>query len=153
MELREHIGLHIGEVAEQTGLSVDAIRFYERSGLLHQPLRSEAGYRLFQDADVQELRFVRRAQALGFSLAEVKELIFIRRHDHACTQARDLLAAKLEQIRAKISELKTLESDLAVSLRACNRDLHGAKRAHQDSCPLLAKLVAKRPGEGRRSRG
>lgn len=148
--------MHIGEVAEQTGLSVDAIRFYERSGLLHQPVRSGGGYRLFKDADVQELRFVCRAQALGFSLAEIKELILIRqRHDHACTHVRDLLSTKLGQVRAKISELKTLESDLSRSLRACNRDLQGARRLspHQDCCPLLTKLVEDGRHRRRRSRG
>ena len=148
--------MHIGDVADQTGLSVDAIRFYERSGLLHKPVRTEGGYRLFKDADVQELRFVRRAQALGFSLAEIKELIVIRqRHDHACNHVRDLLATKLDQVRAKISELQTLESDLARSLRACNRDLQGTKRSstHQDCCPLLTKLVEDGRHRRRPSRG
>ena len=156
MEVSERTGMHIGKVAEQTGLSVDAIRFYERSGLLHATDRSEGGYRLFKDTDVQELRFVRRAQALGFSLAEIKELILIRRrHDHACTHVRDLLAAKFEQVRVKISELKMLEAELGSSLRACNRDLRRAKwsLSHEESCPLLAKLVEGAPGRGGRSRG
>ena len=148
--------MHIGKVAEQTGLSVDTIRFYERSGLLQKPDRSEGGYRLFKDADVQELRFMRRAQELGFSLAEIKELVLIRqKHDHACNNVRELLAAKLEQVRVKISELKTLEAELGSSLRACNRDLRRAKRSssHEESCPLLEKLVEGAPGRGRHSRG
>ena len=156
MELSERTGMHIGKVAEQTGLSVDAIRFYERSGLLHEPDRSEGGYRLFKDTDVQALRFVRRAQELGLSLSEIKELILIRqKHDHACTHVRDLLAAKLKQVGVKISELKMLEAELGSSLRACNRDLRRAKRSssHEESCPLLAKLVEERPDRGRQNRG
>lgn len=142
MGLPEHTGVHIGKVAEQTGLSVDAIRYYERSGLLHEPLRTKGGYRLFENGDVQELRFIRSAQQLGFSLAEIKDLILIRqRRDHICTHVRDLLAAKLEQVRVKIAELKALEADLTGSLRACNRELRKAKTSsHQDCCPLLAEL-------------
>jgi DNA-binding transcriptional MerR regulator len=153
MELEMRSGMQIGKVAEQTGLSVDAIRFYERSGLLHEPLRTEGGYRLFQESDVQELRFVCRAQELGFSLAEIKELILIRqKHDHACTQVRDLLAAKVASVRAKIAELKTLESELSDSLQVCNRDLRRAKKSsHDECCPVLEKL--EREERRRRKRG
>ena len=143
MQPQAQSGIHIGKVAEQTGLSVDAIRFYERSGLLHEPLRTEGGYRLFREADVHDLQFVRRAQELGFSLAEIKELILIRqKHDHACTEVRDLLAAKVKTVRAKIAELESLESELTRSLRNCNRDLGRVKKSasHAECCPVLTRL-------------
>lgn len=148
--------MRIGEVAEQTGLSADAIRFYERSGLLQEPIRSEGGYRLFRDADVQELRFVRKTQTLGFSLSEIKELMFIRqKQDHACTHVRDLVGMKLEQVRIKISELRILEAALAGSLRGCNRELREVKKSspHQASCPLLTRLVETRSARRRQRRG
>lgn len=145
--------MRIGKVAEQTGLSIDAIRFYERSGLLPEPVRTEGGFRLFSDSDVQNLRFLRRAQELGFSLTEIKELIFIRdRRDHTCKKVHDLLGMKLENVRAKIAELKALESELNQSLRACKRDLRRADNAphHQEHCPVLEKL--ERRGQGGRTR-
>jgi len=63
-------GAQIGKVASQTGLSIDAIRFYEREGLLSKPMRSEGRFRLYREQDIQQLRFIRKAQELGFSLQE-----------------------------------------------------------------------------------
>ena len=71
--------MRIGEVAESTGLSVDAIRFYEKSGLLERPVRTQAGYRLYQHPQIENLEFIQRAQRLGFSLNEIRELLSIQR--------------------------------------------------------------------------
>src|SRR5579884_2217193 len=67
-------GIRIGKVSQATGLSIDTIRFYEKRGLLDRPLRSEGGFRLFDAEDIQRMQFIRRAQQLGFSLAEIREL-------------------------------------------------------------------------------
>ncbi len=72
-------GVQIGKVASQTGISIDAIQFYERGGLLAKPARSEGGYRLYHQQDIQHLKFIRRAQALGFSLQEIRELLLIQK--------------------------------------------------------------------------
>jgi len=68
----------IGVATAHTGLSVDAIRFYERQGLVKSPLRSEGGFRLFRAEDVKDLQFIRSAQELGFSLDEIRDLLLLR---------------------------------------------------------------------------
>jgi MerR family transcriptional regulator, copper efflux regulator len=70
--------LKIGAVSKRIGLSVDAIRFYEKEGLLKVPLRSEGGFRLFQEQDLEDLRFIRTGQSLGFSLVEIRDLLSVR---------------------------------------------------------------------------
>src|SRR6266705_3175361 len=106
--------LHIGHVAKRTGLSVDAIRFYEKAGLLPRPARTEGGFRLFHQREVADLEFIQRAQQLGFSLREIRELFSIQRHpQEVCVHVRDLIAQKLAVVRTKIDELQTLEAGLA----------------------------------------
>jgi DNA-binding transcriptional MerR regulator len=68
--------LQIGQVAQKTGLSVDAIRFYEKPGLLPRTSRTQSGYRLYQEREIADLEFIQKAQRLGFSLAEIRELFF-----------------------------------------------------------------------------
>ena len=88
--------LQIGQVAQKTGLSVDAIRFYEKSGLLARPARTQGGYRLYEEREVADLEFIQKAQQLGFSLNEIRELFSIQRHPHeVCVHVRDLIAQKL----------------------------------------------------------
>lgn len=121
------LGLQIGSVAHQTGLTVDAIRFYEKSGLLKRPPRTEGGFRLFGLRDVQDLKFIRKAQDLGFSLREIRELLVLRGESFkACEHVRALLGHKLADVRGKIDELRRLEHSLANALRKCDRELQEA---------------------------
>ncbi len=136
--------LQIGQVAKKTGLTVDAIRFYEKSGLLPCPARTEGGYRLYRKREVADLEFIQRAQQLGFSLNEIRELLSIQRHpDGACVHVRDLIAAKLGVVRAKIADLQGLESDLAAALRQCRTALRKPSK-QGDCCPVLKKIGAAR---------
>jgi DNA-binding transcriptional MerR regulator len=129
--------LQIGQVAQKTGLSVDAIRFYEKAGLLPRPARTQGGYRLYQETEVADLEFIQKAQQLGFSLNEIRELFSIQRHPHeVCVHVRDLIAQKLGVVRAKIAELQRLETELAGALRQCRTALRQPSK-HQDSCPVL----------------
>ncbi len=85
-------GLQIGAVTQRIGLTVDAIRFYEREGLLKRPPRTEGGFRLFRLEDVEALKFIRQAQNLGFSLQEVRELLILQGHGiRACEHVRELI--------------------------------------------------------------
>ncbi|MEO7145987.1 MAG: MerR family transcriptional regulator, partial [Bryobacteraceae bacterium] len=85
-------GILIGRASERTGLSADAIRFYEKQRLLERAPRTEGGFRLFNVQDIQRIQFIRRAQQLGFSLPEIRELLVLRRDDGgACFHMRDLL--------------------------------------------------------------
>ena len=133
--------LKIGEVARATGLSVDAIRFYQRERLLRAPTRSEGGFRLFGTDDIQTLRFIREAQELGFSLSDIKQLLYLQNgQGGACSHVRDLLDQKLAAVRGKISELKRLEGKLKVSLRKCNQELESKRECLDGHCPVLEDL-------------
>jgi MerR family transcriptional regulator, copper efflux regulator len=102
-------GLQIGKVSERTGLSIDAIRFYEKQRLLDRPPRTEGGFRLFSAQDIERIHFIRRAQQLGFSLPEIRELLVLRRDDgEACSHVLDLLRGKVTTVRNKIRELGVL---------------------------------------------
>jgi MerR family mercuric resistance operon transcriptional regulator len=137
--------LHIGHVAKRTGLTVDAIRFYEKAGLLPRPARTEGGYRLYHEREVADLEFIQKAQQLGFSLNEIRELFSIQRHpNEACAHVRDLIAAKLGVVRAKIADLQQLETDLAGALRQCRTALRKPSK-QRDCCPVLKEISMARP--------
>jgi DNA-binding transcriptional MerR regulator len=131
----------IGQVAQRTGLSVDAIRFYEKAGLLPRPARTRCGYRLYQEQEVADLEFIQRAQHLGFSLNEIRELFSIQRHPHeVCVHVRNLIAQKLDIVRAKIAELQRMETEFAAALRKCRTALRQPSE-HQDPCPVLEAIT------------
>ena len=132
-------GMQIGKVSEQTGLSIDAIRFYEKQRLLERPPRTEGGFRLFQAGDIQRILFIRRAQQLGFSLPEIRELVVLQRDEGGCSHVRDLLQAKLGLVRTKIQELGILERQLTKNLRKCERNLK-PKACAKDHCPVLQEI-------------
>jgi MerR family mercuric resistance operon transcriptional regulator len=136
-------GFQIGKVSEQTGLSVDAIRFYEKQRLLDRPPRSEGGFRLFNGLDIERIQFIQRAQRLGFSLPEIRELLVLRRGDgEACSHVRDLLRAKVAAIRHKITDLGILEEQLTKSLRKCERQLKVSGDSHKGCCPVIEGIAA-----------
>lgn len=141
-------GIQIGKVAEQTGLSIDTIRFYQKIGLVKQTARSEGGFRLFNETEIRDLIFIQKAQELGFSLIEIKQLsVLNHQQDHACSQVRDLLVSKLKVVREKVDQLLQLERELRKALRKCTRDLRSNKGAsqHEDCCPVLKALERKTP--------
>jgi DNA-binding transcriptional MerR regulator len=133
--------VHIGKAAKLGGVSVDTIRFYQKLGIIKSASRSAGGYRLFNREQIHELKFVRHAQELGFSLTEVKELLALRQKYHACSAVQSMLKRKLEDVREKIVSLARLEGELAGALRDCNRELRLKREIkHEDCCPLLTKL-------------
>jgi DNA-binding transcriptional MerR regulator len=141
LKLDWYYALQIGQVAQKTGLTIDAIRFYEKSGLLPRPARTTGGYRLYQPTEVADLEFIQKAQQLGFSLKEIRELLSIQRHPHeACIHVRDLIAQKLAIVREKMTELQRLEKELAGALRQCRTALRRPAK-HQDSCPVLEEMT------------
>ena len=105
--------MHIGQLAVQTGHSVRTIRFYEQSGLLPAPSRTPAGYRSYDQDAVTRLRFVRSAQALGLSLAEIAEVLRIRDHQGPpCSYVAELLDTHITALDARIKELTALRDEL-----------------------------------------
>jgi DNA-binding transcriptional MerR regulator len=134
--------MQIGKVAEQTGLTVDTIRFYERQQLLKRASRSDGGFRLFTTADIQTIRFIRRAQELSFSLGEIRELLILQNEEAgSCSHMRDLLRSKVAVVREKIAQLKALELELAVRLRTCEHQLQQSGGSHPGCCPVLAEIA------------
>jgi MerR family transcriptional regulator, Zn(II)-responsive regulator of zntA len=134
--------IQIGAVAKRTGLSIDAIRFYEKQGLLKSPSRSNGGFRLFHEDDIGNLEFIRSAQTLGFSLEEIRDLLSLRiGAPEPCAEVERLLSMKLSQIQLKIAGLESLESELRVALRQCRRTLRLQQSNSDASCPVLVQIA------------
>ena len=130
--------MQIGEVARRTSLTVDAIRFYEKRKLLPKADRSAGRFRLYTQGTVERLHFIQQMQGLGFCLREVSELIQLRECKvDACESVRELLTAKLTDVRAKMRELRHLESELEADFRKCSRELNRRQRHMARACPVL----------------
>lgn len=127
--------LTIGTAAQVAGVNVETIRFYERRGLIAQPLKPNEGYREYSPETVSRIRFIRRAQEIGFSLREIEELISLRADPHAdCGDVREKARAKLDIVDQKIAELKRVRAALNEVISACPG--RGALRA----CSILEAL-------------
>lgn len=142
--------MRIGEAARQAALSVDAIRFYERRALLPEAPRTAGRFRLYSQKDVARLRFIRRAQAMGFALREIQPLLELRERDAGvCAPVRELLRAKLAEVRARRRQLQALESELGAALRRCERELRVTPRSRAAVCPVLARAGKEQARKGR----
>lgn len=126
--------MQIGIVAKRIGLSVDAIRFYERNALLPRPPRTEGGFRQYGENDLETLAFIRRVQGLGFKLSEIRGLLNLRGSRlQPCAPVRQRLEEKLADLQRKLADLQKLERELRLALRSCNKELR-KRNAH---CPIL----------------
>src|SRR5258708_25212073 len=134
--------MQIGIVAKKIGLSIDAIRFYERNGLLPRPPRTEGGFRRYGENDVETLAFVRRVQGLGFKLSEIRGLLNLRgTRLQPCAPVRRRLAEKLADVQRKLRDLHKLEDALRLALRSCNNE----PRKRSAHCPILRETNNSRP--------
>jgi DNA-binding transcriptional MerR regulator len=127
--------LTVGHVARLAGVGVPTLRFYERAGLLSKPMRTASNYRVYSDEAVQRVRFIRRAQELGFTLKEIKELLALRVSRRAnCDRARIRAEAKIADIQARIKSLRQMSRGLTKFASECE--------THSPSveCPLLQYL-------------
>jgi MerR family copper efflux transcriptional regulator len=115
-------GVTVGKAAELAGVSRKAIRLWESKGLLPQADRTAAGYRLFDEADLDVLRFIRRAKALGLSLDEINDILDLQRGGaQPCGRVTQLLGAHLDQINRTLAELRQLRRSLLAARRAADR--------------------------------
>jgi DNA-binding transcriptional MerR regulator len=106
--------LTVGKVAERTGTSADTIRYYDRLGLLPEPDRTPAGYRVYGDDVVEHLELIRQAQRLGLKLAEIRELLQVRRDGLCpCGHARRLLERRAEDVEREIAALTRLRDGIS----------------------------------------
>ena len=112
--------LKTGELAKKAEVNVETIRFYERKGLVPEPPRMKSGYRSYPEEDVQRIRFIKRAQQLGFSLKEIRELLNLR-YDRAanCDEMCIITEKKITEVREKINDLIHIEKALTELLHNC----------------------------------
>ncbi|MGH7467267.1 MAG: MerR family DNA-binding protein [Longimicrobiales bacterium] len=116
------MGLTVGALARAAGVGVQTIRFYERQGLLEEAPRSSSGYRWFGEDAVNRLRFVRRAQELGFTLREIRELIALQEDQLAdCADVDRAAAGKLDDINRRIADLQRMKGALEDLMQSCTR--------------------------------
>lgn len=113
--------LLIGELAKTAGVTVDTLRFYEKNGLIEPKGRSESGYRLYDQNNIEQVKFVLNAKQLGLSLEEIKELLDIRLEatQHSCAEVKAITTAKLAVIDEKIAELTKIRTALKKINDAC----------------------------------
>ena len=110
----------IGQVAKLAGVGIETIRFYEREGILEEPLRSDSGYRLYSSDVVSRLLFIKRAQELGFSLQEIGELLSLRRQSEvSCVEVRRRAETKVSDIETKIKDLQKMKKALMSLIGSC----------------------------------
>ncbi len=127
--------LKTGEVAKQTGVNVETLRFYEREGLLVEPPRRASGYREYPPDTVQRIRFIQRAKELGFTLREIKGLLELRVDpETTCTEVKEQAAEKIADVKQKISDLKKIERALNKLMNTCRGS------GPIDDCPILKHL-------------
>ncbi len=125
----------IGEVAARARVNVQTVRYYERRRLISEPRRSAGGYRQYPEEVVPRIRFIKRAQELGFTLEEIAELLALRvQHGEACHEVSDRAKAKVTLVRQKLSELERMQRVLEGLVEACER------RAPTAECPILEAL-------------
>ena len=127
--------LSISQVAKSGGVNLQTIRFYERRGLLPKPPRTASGYRVFAPDAVRRIRFIKGAQELGFTLAQIKELLVLRLDpDTSCVDFRERAEAKLADIDQKIRDLRRMRKALARPIATCRG------RGSTGECPILESL-------------
>ncbi len=113
--------LRIGELSKRTGTNNETLRFYETRGLLEEPRRSPAGYRLYPESAVEKVSFIVRAKRMGFSLKEIGELLSLQveKFDSTCGEVKELAEQKLVSIESKIAELQRMQAALKQITDAC----------------------------------
>ena len=129
-------GLTIGKVAKQAGVKIDTLRFYERQGVIPEPSRTDSNYRVYAEDTVRRVRFVKRAQDLGFSLREIKSLLELRATPGAqCEDVRRHALNKAKEIEDKIRSLRAMKIALAKLADEC-----ATTQGSVDDCPILDSL-------------
>ena len=128
--------MKIGILARQANVNIQTVRYYEKIGILKPTLRRESGYRVYDSASLDRLLFIKRAQELGFTLTDIKELLSLQFSSPASRErARGKAKERVADIRQKIDYLEKLEATLKKLIRDCE---HGAKTG---PCPILKRMA------------
>lgn len=126
--------LTIGRVADQAGVNLETIRYYQRRGLMAEPDKPASGHRRYAADAVRRVRFIKRAQALGFTLEEIASLLELD-GSHACGETRELAVHKLETIENKVADLNAMSAALKTLLRQCDTGVPSG------ACPIIHALA------------
>ena len=118
----------IGELAKLANVTPDTIRYYEKQQMIDHEVRTEGGFRLYTDNDLQRLRFIRYARQLGFTLDSIRELLSIRIDPahHTCQESKSIVQARLDEVEARIQELQTMQRSLQRLNDACCGTAHSS---------------------------
>ena len=128
-------GLRVGEVAKQAGVNLQTIHYYERRGLLPKPSRTESNYRVYSEESVLRVRFIKRAQELGFTLHEIKELLSLQATPRTrCADVRNRAEAKGQEIGKNARTLQAMQKALTKLIRECSG------KGTVTQCPILNAL-------------
>lgn len=130
-------GIRISELAKEAGVHVETIRYYQGIGLMPRPGRKHGRIRRYGARDLKRVRFIKRAQALGFSLEEIALLLGLSVGDH-CAETKALAETKLAMVEEKISDLAAIRNVLAGLVSEC------AKGSRKSGCPIIDVLAAER---------
>jgi MerR family mercuric resistance operon transcriptional regulator len=125
----------IARLAAAAGVHVETIRYYQRLKLAPEPPRPVGGIRRYGEADADRLRFIKRAQAMGFTLEEIRSLITLQAR-RSCRATRELAAAKLRVVDARIRDLRDLRKELAGLIAECDTNTQDTK------CPVIQRLTS-----------
>ena len=125
----------IGRLAETVGVHVETVRYYQRRGLVTMPSRTNGGFRRYTDTDVDRLRFIKRAQSTGFTLAEIEALLTLR-ESQSCVDTRALATRKLAIVEERMRDLRRLRLELKQWIDLCD---HNPKHA---PCPSIRKIAS-----------
>ncbi len=126
-------GMTIGRVAKAAGVAATTLRYYERERLLDAPIRTAAGYRMYDQRAVERLRFIRAAQAVGFTLGDIRTLLQLDCHE-SCGEVQKLLERRMAEVERKMAELKYVRAALGKALKQCEKS--------DRDCPILIGLSA-----------
>ncbi len=133
--------MYVGKLASSVGLSAQAIRYYERLGLLEKPSRMSSGYRVYSPATLERVRFIKKAQTLGLSLEEIREVLRLKYSGQSpCDCVRGVLKGKLRDLKKQMAEMEQLRREIEACLRAPRRFLRLPHRASL-ICPILETKV------------
>lgn len=140
----------IGQLARTAGVSVQTVRYYERAGLLPRPPRTPSGYRVYSPEASVRLRFIKQAQAVGFSLEEVREILRLKYNGRSpCECVRGMLEEKLERVEREMAALRRFRRELGRTLARARKLPHLSHRA-STICPIIEIGTAKKLGGDKR---
>ena len=138
MKLTTRKGLQIGQMAKLAGVRPDTVRFYERDGLLARPERSAAGYRIYDEAALKRLRFIKQAQILGFSLDEIRRILSLRgRGKETCRCVIGMAEVSLAETEEKLKELQKFRDALKATLVRWQQSSDQGGRIVAEFCSLI----------------